>query len=288
MKLHLKLLLVWLMATGNANASSTIDETNRFAYAANAGWVDARVDSTNGAVIGRFFCFGHLYGANVGWIGLGAGAPANGRAYGNSTAADYGVNHDGAGNLRGMAWGANIGWISFEATGSPRVDLRTGNLSGYIYGANIGWITLNNAHAFVRTKRLDAGPDSDNDSLPDGWEYGFTNSLPVLSGLGAADADGDGISDAQEFVADTDPLSNQEFLSVVALNVKGITNRVTWSSRATRIYRLELTTNLAAPSWNDSGLGLVDPDTGAATSREITTTNSIQFYKVKAKVPLWP
>jgi hypothetical protein len=33
--------------------------------------------------------------------------------YSNTSGTDYGVNHDGAGELFGYAWGANIGWIQF-------------------------------------------------------------------------------------------------------------------------------------------------------------------------------
>ena len=58
---------------------------------------------------------------------VGSGTPTNGHAYANNSAADWGVNHDGAGRLTGYAWGANIGWVAFEQThGQPQVDLRTG------------------------------------------------------------------------------------------------------------------------------------------------------------------
>ncbi|MGJ8676051.1 MAG: hypothetical protein ACSHX0_00895 [Akkermansiaceae bacterium] len=44
------------------------------------------------------------------------------------------MNHDGQGNLSGLAWSANTGWINFGwATTTnafrPRVDLSTGVLS---------------------------------------------------------------------------------------------------------------------------------------------------------------
>src|SRR6266446_3756003 len=83
--------------------------------------------------------------ANLGWINVGSGAPANGIQYQNNSASDYGVNYDGRGNLRGCAYGASIGWLNFENTGAPRLDPMTGKLSGYIYSANCGWISLSNA-----------------------------------------------------------------------------------------------------------------------------------------------
>ena len=72
----------------SARATSTIDTVNRNAYAANAGWLDARADGTNGAVIGEFVCSNFLYAANLGWISLGGGNPTNGIYYSNSAAND--------------------------------------------------------------------------------------------------------------------------------------------------------------------------------------------------------
>ena len=54
----------------------------------------------------------------MGWIHLGDGTPANGIRYQNNSASDYGVNHDGLGNLSGLAYGANIGWINARGDGA--------------------------------------------------------------------------------------------------------------------------------------------------------------------------
>ena len=136
------------------HAATTITGTNRYAYGANVGWTDWCGDTNNGAVISGRFCSGNLYAANVGWISLGSGAPANGVQYQNNSAGDYGVNIGSDGSLRGYAWGANIGWINFEDNGAAAVDFVTGNLSGYAWGANVGWLSLSNAQAFVQTTTL--------------------------------------------------------------------------------------------------------------------------------------
>src|SRR6058998_3906935 len=93
------LLLCFGAVALRAPAATTIDSVNHFAYGANVGWMDWRGDVANGAVIGEFVCSGFIYAANVGWINLGSGTPANGIRYQNNSAADFGVNHDGAGNL---------------------------------------------------------------------------------------------------------------------------------------------------------------------------------------------
>src|ERR1051325_3011593 len=104
--------LLLTAALDQALAVSTINATNQFAYGANIGWLNWRGDTNNGAIIGEYVCSGCIYSANVGWINLGSGAPANGIRYQNNSGTDFGVNHDGLGNLRGYAYGPNIGWIN--------------------------------------------------------------------------------------------------------------------------------------------------------------------------------
>ena len=273
-----------------ARAASTIDAAHPYAYAANAGWVNARADGTNGAVVGRFYCTGYLWSANAGWICLGQG-PTNGWRYGNASATDWGVNHDGAGRLTGCAYGANIGWVNFEQTyGQPRVDLHTGKLSGCVWGANVGWIGLSNAVAYVRTTTLDPGPDSDRNGLPDPWEYAKAGRLGVLSG-GKHDADHDGSTDEQEYVADTDPLNRNDNLRIVALAVAGHVNTVTWTTRPTRQYRLETAPALVSGTvvWSDAHGGLIGPPPGTLTTNAVGgVTASKRCYRVRSVLPLAP
>ena len=72
----MKLPIFWALAAGvvfQAEAGSTIDTGNRYAYGANIGWMDSVADTNNGAVIGDYVCSGYIYSANVGWINLGNG-----------------------------------------------------------------------------------------------------------------------------------------------------------------------------------------------------------------------
>lgn len=143
-----------------AVAESSIDESQRHSWAANVGWMDWRSgDGTAGARITRQFAGGYVYAANIGWISLGDGSPANGTAYANDSATDFGVNvspdtNPALLNLSGFAYSANAGWISFESTEPatrPRVEKATGILRGFAYGANIGWMPLEQLGALVVT-----------------------------------------------------------------------------------------------------------------------------------------
>jgi hypothetical protein len=270
-------------------ADTTINVTNRYAHGANVGWVNARGDITDGAVIGRAYCSGYMYGGNVGWICLGAGSPDNGYAYSNLSATDYGVNHDGIGNLRGYAYGANIGWINFETNGAARVDLSTGALSGYAYGANIGWISLSNVHAYVQTDTLDPGPDADGDGIPDAWEYAQVGNTSTLTASG--DHDDDGVPDVDEYGSDTDPDDAGASLRITAMvQTPAGKDAVAWTVEPTRHYRLERATALSsAAAWSDSGLGVMPPGSAATMAREVTSpVADKQVYRAKAVVPLAP
>src|SRR5262249_15406174 len=200
MRIPVLALLTVLVGVATLPAQSTINATNRYAYGANIGWVDARGDTTNGVVIGEYVCSGFAYAANVGWINFGTGVASNGVYYSNSSAADFGVNQDGTGRLRGYAYGANIGWINFEDTGNPTVNLLTGELSGYAYSANCGWISLKDTNVVVFTDKIKRGLSSAGDGIPDAWKIVNFGPSWASNPLAAANADpdGDGKTNLQE------------------------------------------------------------------------------------------
>ena len=270
---------------GSGRAATTINSANHYSYAANLGWMDWRGDTANGAVIGEYVCSGYLYAANVGWINLGSGAPANQIQYQNNSATDFGVNQDGLGNLTGYAWGANIGWINFEQTyGKPRVDLLTGNLSGSVWSANCGWISLSNSVAFVQSDSLQKGALAPN-GLPIAWllqNFGTTNVAAN------ADPDGDGQSNAQEYLAGTDPNNAGSVLKIISV-ARGVptptTTAVSWNAVPTRFYAVQERPSLTTGVWTD----LVSQPTlgwSAATFSDANPTN--EFFRIRAYRPLLP
>ena len=271
-------------------ATTTINANNKFAYGANLGWLDWRGDTNSGAVIGEYVCSGYIYSANVGWIHLGSNAPVNKIQYQNNSATDYGVNHDGLGNLRGFAYGANIGWINFENLGAAKVDLVTGKLSGSVYSANCGWISLSNAFAFVQTDHIQTGADTDSDGIADAWELTYTNTLTAFTA--SSDTDHDGVSDKNEYFADTNPLDPNSVLRITANSVAVITgtefDTLTWNSRPTRQYVIHSRTSLDSTNAFTDATGLLTPDSGATTTRMATfgVLSPQRFFRVQASKPL--
>ncbi len=277
-------LLIGLVSS--APAGSTVNPSNQYGYGENVGWVNARGDFTNGVVIGDYVCSGYIYGANIGWIHLGSGAPTNGVRYGNQATNDYGVNHDGHGNLSGCAYGAGIGWVFFETNyGKPRVDLLTGALQGYAYGAHVGWIGFSNTLAYVKTDRM-GYRDTDADGIADNYELSHTNTLAAFTAGG--DFDKDGVSDREEFAANTDPKNPHDFLRIVDLDLRGggRTSEVVWASKESRLYYLQKSSSVSNRTvWTDSGLGVQSPDGGSNTLRTFPDSSTTKFYRVRAVRP---
>lgn len=272
-----------------SQAATTVNTVHRHAYGANIGWINARGDVAHGASLGLLYATGYLWSANCGWIGLG-NTPANGWHYSNTSSVDWGVNHDGAGNLSGYAYGANIGWVTFEQTrGKPRIDLLTGKLSGSVWSANVGWISLSNSVAHVQTDTLATGPDTDGDGIPDAWEYAQTGNLTTLAGA-SADWDQDGVPDVDEYGTGTDPRNYESRLAITAFTRTSGTDATTWTVEPTRLYRLQQSDSLTGtPVWVDSGLGTLLPGSGPVLTKQVAAPSATnRFYRVKAIVPLQP
>ncbi|MFN0127307.1 MAG: hypothetical protein ACKV19_11545 [Verrucomicrobiales bacterium] len=286
-----------LLLTTGALADSTINATQKFAYAANAGWINFRHDqpaSPAGVVFGEYVVSGYAFAANFGWINFGDGTPANGVRYQDNSASDFGVNHDGAGNLSGYAYGANIGWINFGwdpgHASRPRVNLATGNFSGYAYSANIGWIRLDTIDSGLRTDTMRC-TDTDSDGMADEWEMAYFGDLTTATFT--SNADGDSASDKLEYLSSTDPGDSADFLDIVSSRWNGTFTAATivFTTNATRLYRIETSDSLgiAPGAWVDSGLGVITPDAGPTTTRLVTWPGATQkFLRAVSVKPLQP
>ncbi len=259
------------------------------AWSANGGWIQWHPDPADGAVIGEYRCAGFIYSQNFGWINLGSGLPANGIRYQNNSASDFGVNLDAQGNLRGAAYGANVGWILFEDTGAPRLDPNTGSIRGFAYGANIGWVNLGEFPNSLSVNFIAPGNDHDLDSIADAWELEQTGSLDILQP--DADFDKDGLSDQEEFLADTDPTDPGENLRMLQWSVQPGTGSfvIKWSSRETRRYTIEASSSLGpdVPWVPLTPKELPGEANSMSMILEWEQTVPQAWFRVKASRPLW-
>lgn len=279
-------ILIFLASVTLAAAQGTISPTNRYAYAANAGWIDfASTVVGNNVGVSDTFLSGYAYAANFGYIHFGSGTPVNGYNYGNGAASDYGVNVSPDGLLTGYAYAANIGYIQFEQTlGQPRINLLTGQFGGYAYSANIGWISLDTPLSDLAITKLNR-PDSDGDGIPDNWEKLYFGNLTTANAL--TDKDGDGSSDLAEYRAGTLPNDRTSSLRITAFNFNSnfTQSSLTFTIQPTRFYRIEHDTDLEAP-WTDSTLGTFTPAAGATATRTLTLPSSPRrFFRAVAIQP---
>ncbi|MGB0993400.1 MAG: hypothetical protein ACPG32_13150 [Akkermansiaceae bacterium] len=277
-------------------ADTSFDNTDKFAWSANTGWISLRHDrpaSPEGVLFGEAYLSGYAYSANLGWINFGDGTPSNGHTYSNASN-DHGVNHDGTGNLSGYAWSANTGWINFGWAAAananrPKVDLATGVFSGYAWSANTGWVNLGTGKLTAASMHC---PDTDSDGIADHWEELHFGNLSTVNST--SDHDGDGVSDPSEYAANTDPDDASNYLKIISQNYNvGYTEiTVVFTSNPNRRYRIEYSADLGiTPPWTNSPLGTFSPDSGTSTTKTFTfaaTTEAKYFFRAVAVRPLSP
>ena len=133
-------LVLALLAVGVALAAGNISNTDKWAWGANAGWINFNPDF-GGVTVYPDHLEGYAWGENVGWIRLGTHTGGGSHTYGNTSASNYGVNRDtGTGALSGYAWSTNAGWINFAPANGGVTVSPAGEFSGDAWGENIGWI----------------------------------------------------------------------------------------------------------------------------------------------------
>lgn len=272
------------MATSATSAQSNFDPEYSVIEVETIGAVNWLPSIEHGAVINQFYASGYIYGANIGWVHLGS-MPSDSFQYRNNRATDFGVNVGLTGELRGFAYGANVGWLSFESIGNPRVNWISGELSGRIWAANLGWIELENAGQTLRIESLATPPDSDGDDIPDAWEMRHASNLTTFRrGL---DADADGQLDADEYLAGTNPLDVNDFLSLdLFFAGDSAEPALRWPTKSNYIYFMDERESLSASAtWQPTSTEPVI-GSGANASLAVTPGAAFNFYRIRAYPPL--
>ena len=129
-----------------------------------------------------------------------------------------------------------------------------------------------------------APADSDQDGMPDSWEYLYFGD--VVAAAPDGDEDGDGRSNLDEFTADTDPTNHGSMLELERIDRGSGGEMMIYvpDSSPQRLYTLLESTDLGgADPWEAAGptiIGndstLVFPHSGGGVRR---------FYRVQARIP---
>ena len=122
--------------------------------------------------------------------------------------------------------GSNDTWMvdAVDIEGKPRVINGTVDMGAY--------------------ESIPMGLDSDNDGMPDWWEWDWGRSLTNMDAM--ADADDDQFVNLSEYRANTRPLDGESFLGLLMplTRYTGMGFVVQWQSASNRTYQLERSTNL--------------------------------------------
>ncbi len=116
--------------------------------------------------------------------------------------------------------------------------------------------------------------DTDGDSLEDGWEIQHFGTLDQSA---SADADTDGVSNAQEFQTGTDPRDAASRFTLSATLTSSNAVILEWPAVLGKTYQIQTSTTLSAGSWTNSG----PPITAFNRNARVTIpANSSAFYRV--------
>jgi hypothetical protein len=181
----------------------------------------------------------------------------------------------------GFRWEHNDTVLTTQVRDTPRTALTLPNVR--LEDAGLYRVVVTNAARpapglLSRQARLTVLADRDHDHMADVWEkrFGFD---PAHAGDGAEDADGDGLSNADEYRAGTHPRDPDSALRIERISFDE-TLRLQFTAVARHAYTVEVKASLADSAWRP-----LAEVSAAPTNRVVTVTAPVddapRFYRLR-------
>jgi hypothetical protein len=134
------------------------------------------------------------------------------------------------------------------------------------------------------TKTVTVMPDSDGDGIPDWWMmqyFGHPAGQAADKSRANDDADGDGMTNLQEFLAGTSPIDAKSVLRISTAVPQGSDMVFSFATVTNRQYVLEWTTDLSSGVWTS----LPDVISGDGTVQQVRHIGGAalpqRFYRLR-------
>lgn len=172
-----------------------------------------------------------------------------------------------------------------ELTWNAAADLGDGFTGNVFLRAAAVDVTLWGDWSPVVPYALSISADSDGDGLPDDWEDRYGLSPSSTNGIHGAsgDFDGDGVSNGDEFTADTNPADENSYLAITAVSnaTEGI--YVQWQGGTGAWQYVECIPYLGGTAQQWSAIYTNPPPTAVSEwIIDAGATNRTLFYRIKA------
>ena len=121
--------------------------------------------------------------------------------------------------------------------------------------------------------------DTDADGLPNWWEAQYFNGSTTAA-VASDDSDGDGLTNAQEFVSGTNPQSGASALRVTNMATASGAIEIQFASVFGKSYQLEYKDNITDASWNSLGAPITGTG-GVVPVSDSVGTNAHRVYRLR-------
>ena len=224
---------------------------------------------------------------------------------GYSTSNTGGTDADYIAFGRALGWpSTNPKWVDVHGAGAQRSDPKAGFpfafipiiyyvtnngivYKGYSFGPQGDAIRSSNFVRLVRAGNY-SSVDHVGDGIPDGWRrqyFGGDGTTTNATSFAGSDPDHDGVSNYNEYVADTNPTNALSYFKIQSVtHADGF--KLYYQSSASRKYSLFYKTSLTSGGWNSILSQTNIAGSGGVDSLSDPTTGAVQrFYQIGVQLP---